>query len=159
MDSDSVSEASSWLNDPDVRARRLLSFVQRCRKCNSDCDRTVIRQAQNLDEHRGLQTHTEESFWRANSLIAYALTSLGVARCRSRNSGFAFQACSFNHSDISPFRINDLRAVRRSDYPTSSAIAYLFDITCESNGLRAAHSASARKLCQTSKCLEITYGR
>jgi hypothetical protein len=23
---------------------------------------------------------------------------------------FAFQACSFNHSDISPFRINDLRA-------------------------------------------------
>src|SRR6188472_2446887 len=25
---------------------------------------------------------------------------------------FAFQACSFNHSDISPFRINELRAVR-----------------------------------------------
>jgi hypothetical protein len=23
--------------------------------------------------------------------------------------GFAFQACSFNHSDISPFRINNLR--------------------------------------------------
>ena len=23
---------------------------------------------------------------------------------------FAFQACSFNHSDISPFRINDLRS-------------------------------------------------
>ena len=28
-----------------------------------------------------------------------------------RLAGFAFQACSFNHSDISPFRINDLRAV------------------------------------------------
>ena len=27
---------------------------------------------------------------------------------------FAFQACSFNHSDISPFRINDLRAVWNS---------------------------------------------
>ena len=25
---------------------------------------------------------------------------------------FAFQACSFNHSDISPFRINHLRAAR-----------------------------------------------
>src|SRR4029453_10576266 len=25
----------------------------------------------------------------------------------------AFQACSFNHSDISPFRVNDLRAVGR----------------------------------------------
>jgi hypothetical protein len=24
--------------------------------------------------------------------------------------GFVFQACSFNHSDISPFRINSLRA-------------------------------------------------
>ena len=29
----------------------------------------------------------------------------------------AFQACSFNHSDISPFKINDLRAVSR-DYRT-----------------------------------------
>ena len=27
---------------------------------------------------------------------------------------FDFQACSLNHSDISPFRINDLRAVRHS---------------------------------------------
>ena len=26
---------------------------------NHDCDRTVIRQAQNLEEHRGLPTHTE----------------------------------------------------------------------------------------------------
>jgi len=51
-----------------------------------DCDRTVIRQARNLEEHRGLQTYTEESFWRANSLIAYALTCLGVARCRSTSS-------------------------------------------------------------------------
>ena len=27
---------------------------------------------------------------------------------------FVFQACSFNHSDISPFRINKLRAVLNS---------------------------------------------
>jgi len=26
-------------------------------------------------------------------------------------AGFVFQACSFNRSDISPFRVNDLRAV------------------------------------------------
>ena len=25
-------------------------------------------------------------------------------------ASFVFQACSFNHSDISPFRVNDLRA-------------------------------------------------
>jgi len=45
-----------------------------------------MRQAQSLDEHRGLQTHTEESFWKANSLIAYALTwrrssARAMARC------------------------------------------------------------------------------
>jgi len=28
-----------------------------------------------------------------------------------RVAKIAFQACSFNHSDISPFRINDLRAL------------------------------------------------
>ncbi len=33
--------------------------------------------------------------------------SVSVAR-------IAFQACSFNHSAISPFRVNDLRAVRLS---------------------------------------------
>ena len=44
---------------------------------------------------------------------------------------FAFQACSFNHSDISPFRINhlQLRLDRRNP-----------------------------ELCQTLQCLAITYG-
>ena len=33
-------------------------------------------------------------------------------RCHSmRLAGIAFQGCSFNHSDISPFRIIDLRAL------------------------------------------------
>jgi hypothetical protein len=35
----------------------------------------------------------------------------GSIRIRVRH---AFQACSIDHSDISPFRINDLRAVRIS---------------------------------------------
>ena len=36
----------------------------------------------------------------------------GAFRCSSVSlTGFAFQACSFNHSDISPFRVNDLRAI------------------------------------------------
>lgn len=34
-----------------------------------------------------------------------------------------------------------------------------FDITLESNGLRTTHSNRAPKLCQTSKSLEITWGR
>ena len=42
-------------------------------------------------------------FQKVKSLIAYAL------RASSRLvslAGFVFQACAFNHSDISPFRIN-----------------------------------------------------
>jgi len=31
-----------------------------------------------------------------------------------RLAGVVFQACSFNHSDISPFKINDLRAAWNS---------------------------------------------
>ena len=38
-----------------------------------DCDRTVIRQARNLEGRRGLPTHTEEYVWEVNSLITYAL--------------------------------------------------------------------------------------
>jgi hypothetical protein len=38
---------------------------------------------------------------------------VGGMRCASaRVSGIFFQACSFNHSDISPFRINGLRAAK-----------------------------------------------
>ena len=49
---------------------------------------------------------------------------------------FAFQACSFNHSDISPFRINNLRSLQaqrlfcdcdkssKSDALTFAAIKY-----------------------------------
>jgi hypothetical protein len=45
---------------------------------------------------------------------------------------FAFQACSFNHSDISPFRINELQEVwnsvaqnlpSRTSDPTSCAMS------------------------------------
>jgi len=51
-------------------------------------------------------------------------------------SGVDFQACSFNHSDISPFRINELRAVWNSvaQNPPSRPITYgdfLSDVTSE----------------------------
>jgi len=37
---------------------------------------------------------------------------VGACRCALLSAtGINFQACSFNHSDISPFRINSLRAV------------------------------------------------
>ena len=45
-----------------------------------------MRGSQNREEYRGLQTHTEESFWEVNSLIACALVRRGVAWCRSQAS-------------------------------------------------------------------------
>ena len=61
----------------------------------------------------------------------------------SRRSGEAAKAD--NHSDISPYIWNQrVASGQTSDDRTSPAIAYLFDITCESNGLRAARPARAR---------------
>jgi hypothetical protein len=70
----------------------------------------------------------------------------------------AFQACSFNHSDISPFRINKLRAASHSvaQNPPSN----LADPRCNlpSAVYGRADVSPASKLCQTSLCAAITYG-
>jgi len=59
---------------------------------------------------------------------------------------FAFQACSFNHSDISPFRINDLRwfvnrdsadCDKSSNVPRSLAGFSSIDRGCRSRPLLA----------------------
>ena len=62
---------------------------------------------------------------------------------------FAFQACSFNHSDISPFRINDLRAawIRIAQNPpshTSNLTGRMAPI-----GYGDAHEVVDIQLCQT----------
>ncbi len=41
-----------------------------------------------------------------------------------------FQACSFNHSDISPFRINDLRATDRGYRIRRGLPSRSFDLVC-----------------------------
>jgi hypothetical protein len=70
----------------------------------------------------------------------------------------AFQACSFNHSDISPVRVNDLRAVR--DQIIARRRRMHASSTSPLNPAVYGPPASrARKLCKTSKSLEITYGR
>jgi len=45
-------------------------------------------------------------------------------------AGIAFQACSIDHSDISPFRINDLRAARNSLSQTLLQIVLFRDVIC-----------------------------
>ncbi len=58
-------------------------------------------------------------------------------------AGVVFQACSIDHSDISPFRINDLRTVRNSVAKNPSNPGFLdaiwfqqFAARCSSNRLR-----------------------
>ena len=69
----------------------------------------------------------------------------------------AFQACSIDHSDISPFRINDLRA-GFSDYRTRRCPSEPFlDLVC-TECFDADENNRSRKLCQTSQCPAITYG-
>ena len=78
-------------------------------------------------------------------------------RCLELLAAMAFQACSFNHSDISPFRINGLRSIRQtlSHTPATSEV-FLGSSLQSVSSTRVA--AGARKLCQTSQCAAITYG-
>ena len=69
-------------------------------------------------------------------------------------AGFAFQACSIDHSDISPFRIKHLRVVWNSvaQNPPSNrcdSISDLRSVSCE-----RARTNRSRKLCQTSNVFE-----
>ena len=57
-------------------------------------------------------------------------------------AGIYFQACSFNHSDISPFRVNDLRAVGLQITPRRRRMHASLDLTLESNGLRTRTGAT-----------------
>jgi hypothetical protein len=52
-----------------VRTKSAGSEARRVCECG-DCDRTVIRRAQNLEEHRGLRTHTEGSLTGFSSIAA-----------------------------------------------------------------------------------------
>jgi hypothetical protein len=78
-----------------------------------DCDRTVIRESRNLEEHRGLRTHIAEYFLGLKPLIAYALTRVGVARYRWPAS-LSKRARSTTPPSLR-FRINGLRATE-NDY-------------------------------------------
>jgi hypothetical protein len=103
-----------------------------------DCDRTVIRQARNLEEHRGLRMHIKESVWRGKSLIACALTRFEVGQCgspASSNHSRSFLRCS--HTTTC-----GLRLTRRSDAAAQSHFcAYIKSISLGSaptNRLRQA---------------------
>ena len=78
-------------------------------KCRSELCRNCVRSPRKHPQTQTLTGSHQEAFCGGKSLTrlseeAFQYRSVSVA-------GFVFQACSFNHSDISPFRINDLRAV------------------------------------------------
>jgi hypothetical protein len=71
---------------------------------------------------------------------------------------FAFQACSIDHSDISPFRINDLRAVRNSVAQNAPSIPPVPPCNFDSTAYGLSVEPSSPELCKTLQCRRITYG-
>ena len=85
------------------------------RKCRSELCRNCVRSPRNHPQTPTFTGSHREAFCGGKSLNrlreeVFRYHSVSVA-------GFAFQACSFNHSDISPFRIKRLR-VASEDYRT-----------------------------------------
>jgi hypothetical protein len=75
-----------------------------CRNCVTSV-RDRLQMPANAESHRATRQD-------ANSL--HRLRGEVFRCCSVDLTRIAFQACSIDHSDISPFRINDLRAVRNS---------------------------------------------
>src|SRR4026209_2555608 len=94
------------------------------RKCRSELCRNCVRSPRNHPQTPTFTGSHREAFCGGKSLnrLREELSQYHPV-CVART---AFQACSFNHSDISPCRINNLRAVetnyriRRRSFLTSS---------------------------------------
>jgi len=73
----------------------------------------------------------------------------GISCASARAAGVAFQACSIDHSDIFPFRINHLRAVWNSvaQNPPSNPSDRRWHLDSAVYGL--AEVDAPRELCQT----------
>ena len=91
------------------------------------------------------------------SLMGIALVGFDV-RQHARAESISKRAPSTTRTSL---RRLESTTCERSDVRLLHAVGPFaqFDITLESNGLRTVHSNRAPKLCQTSKSLEITYGR
>ena len=85
-------------------------------KCRAHCDRTVIRSPQNLEEHGGLRTHTEQLIWKVKLLIAYASTRFRVAWYRSPVS-LSKRAPSTTRRTLRVFTINSYGPVAEPETP------------------------------------------
>jgi hypothetical protein len=73
------------------------------------CVRTVSHTARNTGQTRSF-TGTRRRTSMQGEIVDRKCVG-GIWCASARAAEVDFQACSFNHSDISPFRINDLRAV------------------------------------------------
>ena len=83
-----------------------------CGSVNDDCVRTVSHTPRNPG---GTPSFTGTR--RRTSMLREVVDRKcvrGIWCASARVSGINFQACSIDHSDISPFRINDLRTIRNS---------------------------------------------
>ena len=71
---------------------------------------------------------------------------------------FAFQACSFNHSDISPLLESTTCERSKADYRTRRRLRSFFLDHVPVQRFAARERRRRCKLCQTSQCRAITYG-
>ena len=133
------------------------SITTYARKCRSELCRNCVRSPRNGGQIPAFTGSHREAFCGGKSLNRLRK---GVFRYHSVSvAGFVFQACSFNHSDISPHLWNqrvagDLKQsiAKRCFKSCCSAMRFGF------SGLRAGLNLSSRKLCQTSSYCPITYG-
>ena len=72
------------------------------------CVRTVSDIAETLGQTPSFTGTRRRTSLLREVVIGSALVGFGVRQ--HARAGINFQACSFDHSDISPFRINDLRS-------------------------------------------------
>ena len=67
-------------------------------------------------------------------------------------TGSVFQACSFNHSDISPsFKINNLRVVGYELSHTPSRLVWRISMSRRFNDLKQTNRDWRQELCKTSR--------
>src|SRR6476469_10397357 len=83
-----------------------------CEKCRSELFRNCVRSPRKHPQTSAFTGSHQEAFCGGKSLNR--LREEMFRYYSMQLAGIVFQACSIDHSDISPFKINDLRAVWNS---------------------------------------------
>jgi len=123
--------------------KRITAYAKKCR---SELCRNCVRSPRKHPQTPTFTGSHQEAFCGGKSLNR--LCEEMFRCCSMQLAGVVFQACSFNHSDISPFRINALRAVAK-DYRTRRRFSRPASDPVCSQPVWRAECARALELCMT----------